>query len=95
MGRQFVVLAALAAVMVSMSACKCSTGTTSSDGSSGSGTVCVDSPAAKDCDGVSCYNSEVDRDMGNLRDCRSHHGYCGCTHEVLPCGKRMPGTSRD
>ena len=84
MGRTFVVVAALAAVMFSMSACKCPTPAASSSGGSGAsgsgaaaagtaggGTVCLDdSPSAKVHDGTSTYRSEKDRNMSNMVDHR-------------------------
>jgi hypothetical protein len=82
MGRTFVVVAALAAVMVSMSACKCPTPAASSSGGSGAsgaaaagtaggGSVCLDdAPSAKVQDGTSTYRSEKDRHMSNLVDHR-------------------------
>jgi hypothetical protein len=104
MGRNFVVVAALAAFMVSMSACKCPTpaassggAKSSSDGSSGSGaaagtagggTVCLDSPTADGWDGTACYHSEADRDMANLLDC----SYGGST--CAGCGHEVLSCSQ-
>ena len=106
MGRKFVVLAALAAFMVSMSACKCPTPSSSSGGGDGSnkaaagtassGTVCLDGPSSSECDGTACYRSEADRNMANLADCVSRHRYCGaCNWKTMSCEERMPGTHRD
>lgn len=95
MGRQFVVLAALAAFMFSMSACKCPT--PSGDGSNKSGgTVCVDGPSSSECDYTACYRSEADRNMAILADCVSRHRYCGgCGWKTEECGERISGTHRD
>src|SRR5262245_58112381 len=107
MGRKFVVLAALAAFMVSMSACKCPTPAASSSGGGGGdgsnkaaagtasgGTVCLDGPSVAESDCTACYRSEADRDMGNLHDCSPHGGACGCSMKTLSCEERMPGTHR-
>jgi hypothetical protein len=101
MGRTFVVLAALAAFMLSMSACKCPPASSSSGGGGGSsgatsgGTVCVEHPdvAVEDC--TASYRSEADRNMANLIDCGPHGGHCSCNHKTLTCEERMPGTHRE
>ena len=103
MGRQFVVLAALAAFMVSMSACKCppassgggggSSGATA--GKSSGGTVCVDAPHVAEEDCTAAYRSEADRNMANLIDCSPHGGHVTCNSKTLSCEERMPGTHRE
>ncbi len=82
MGRSFVVLAALAAFTVSLSACKCPTPSADSGGSGGgaaasgtatSGTVCVDDvPSAARVDSTSSYRKEGNRNMSRLVDNRHH-----------------------
>ena len=78
MGRSFVVLAALAAFTVSLSACKCpapsaDSGGSSAGGTATSGTVCVDDvPSAKRVDSTSSYRKEGDRNMSRLVDNRHH-----------------------
>jgi hypothetical protein len=90
MGRRFVVLAALAAVMFSMAACRCATrggggGATSKDAACV--TTCVHH---RDC--TACYRDESDRDMARLVDCLPCGGSCdGCTWTTRTCEERFHG----
>ncbi len=92
MGRTFLACAALAAVMFSMSACKCAA--VGGSGSPGS-TVCLPVPCTHSQDCSACYRGEADRNMGRLKDCLPPDGCCDCEQSTRTCAERFPGYGRD
>jgi hypothetical protein len=88
MGRRIVACLALAALVVSLSACTCQRAGVAPAAGAKAGTVCL-TPCIRYHDCTACYASEADRDMARTRDCLPPGGSCaGCEHVTVPCEDR-------